>query len=234
MHDSILNAVIIPAVERGYFKKIEFTADPSDLEEGSESRLIKISQYFCQNRFKVLQVITKDPSIIRKIKEHCSDAIIIGGGHINSVEEAANFLDNHSDYIIIERLFARRPNLVKRYLKLFGKRLIVSIGDRNGFLASNKDIRTEEFASMLGETKVKNVLYVSDKNKLTGNINLKTFKKVRNIIRSGNVGYSGGISSLDHLKMLKSLGANFVVVGTALYTGTLNYQKAISLFKNEN
>lgn len=234
MHDLILNAVLIPAVEEEYFKKIKFTVGPSDLNEGSESRFIKISQYFYKNKFRVLQIITEDPSIIRKIKEYCSDAIIIGGGHINSIEEATNFLNNQSDYIIVERLFARKPSLIKSYLKLFGKHLIVSIGDKNGFLSYNENIRTEEFANMLGETRLKNVLYVSDKTKLTGFINLKMFKKVRDIMGSGNIGYSGGISSLDDLKMLKNLGANFVVVGTAFYTSSLNYRNAIKLFKDEN
>lgn len=234
MHDSILNAVVIPAVEEGYFKKIKFIIGPPDLNQGSRSRFIKISQYFYQNGFRVLQIITENPSIIRKIKEYCGEAIIIGGGHIGSIEEATNFLDNQSDYIIVGRLFARKPGLVKNYLKLFGKRLIVSIGDKNGLLAHNENIRTEGFAKRLEKLRLKNVLYMNDEARLTGNMNLKTFKKVRNIMRSSNIGYSGGVSSLNHLKMLKSLGANFVVVGTSLYTGLLNYRSAIELSKNEN
>jgi phosphoribosylformimino-5-aminoimidazole carboxamide ribotide isomerase len=38
---------------------------------------------------------------------------------------------------------------------------------------------------------------------------------------------AGGISSLNHLKMLKSLGAEGAIVGTALYTGDINLKKAL-------
>jgi len=40
---------------------------------------------------------------------------------------------------------------------------------------------------------------------------------------------AGGISSLNHLKMLKSLGAEGAVVGTALYTGDIDLKKALDI-----
>lgn len=234
MHKSLLNGALIPTVEEEYFNKINFPLDHVYLDNGKESYFLQIAQHFYKNKFRILQVITENPSVIEKIKEYCQDAKIIAGGHISSIKEAENFLNCQSDYIIIERLFAQKPSLVKSYFKLFGRHLIVSIGDKDGFLAGNKDIRTEEFAHLLGKLKVRNVLYVFHETNLSGGLNLEAFKKIRNIIGSSNVGYSGGISSLDDIEKLRNLGANFVVVGTALYTGSLNYRDATKLFKNEN
>ncbi len=39
---------------------------------------------------------------------------------------------------------------------------------------------------------------------------------------------SGGISSLNHLKMLKQLGAEGAIVGKALYTGDINLKQALA------
>ena len=39
---------------------------------------------------------------------------------------------------------------------------------------------------------------------------------------------SGGISSLIHLKMLKSLGVEGAIVGKALYTGDINLKQALA------
>ncbi len=39
---------------------------------------------------------------------------------------------------------------------------------------------------------------------------------------------SGGISSLNHLRMLKQLGAEAAIVGKALYTGDINLKQALA------
>ena len=38
---------------------------------------------------------------------------------------------------------------------------------------------------------------------------------------------SGGISSTDDIKEVRSLGAKGVVIGSAIYTGTLRYKDAL-------
>ena len=38
---------------------------------------------------------------------------------------------------------------------------------------------------------------------------------------------AGGISSLNHLKMLKQLGAEGAIIGRALYTGNINLKQAL-------
>jgi phosphoribosylformimino-5-aminoimidazole carboxamide ribotide isomerase len=39
---------------------------------------------------------------------------------------------------------------------------------------------------------------------------------------------SGGVSSLNHLRMLKSLGAEGAIVGKALYTGDIDLKQALA------
>jgi phosphoribosylformimino-5-aminoimidazole carboxamide ribotide isomerase len=39
---------------------------------------------------------------------------------------------------------------------------------------------------------------------------------------------AGGIATLNHLKMLKKLGAEGAIVGKALYTGDINLKQALA------
>ncbi|MFC2003603.1 HisA/HisF-related TIM barrel protein, partial [Chloroflexota bacterium] len=40
---------------------------------------------------------------------------------------------------------------------------------------------------------------------------------------------AGGISSLNHLKVLKKLGVEGAIVGKALYTGNINLKQALAI-----
>ena len=43
--------------------------------------------------------------------------------------------------------------------------------------------------------------------------------------------YSGGITSLDDLKVLYDLGTDYVVIGSALYKGVINFEDTIQFQK---
>jgi phosphoribosylformimino-5-aminoimidazole carboxamide ribotide isomerase len=43
--------------------------------------------------------------------------------------------------------------------------------------------------------------------------------------------YSGGITTLDDLKKLQNTGVNGVVVGSAIYKGNINFEKALQYEK---
>ncbi len=133
--DTQLKGIIIPCVEEEYFKifdsKIE-TIYPMFVKNKKESEFIRNAFYFFREGFRVLQIITDDCSVIKKIKKITGNTTIIGGGNINSVEKAVNFLNNQSDYIIVGKFFAKNPNLIKGWIKLFKQHLIVSIDDNKG------------------------------------------------------------------------------------------------------
>lgn len=230
-----LKGVVIPCVEEEYFKTLKFndkTLSLIDKEDKKGTDFIRIAEYFYQDGFKVLQVITENYSIIKNIKETCRNIKIVGGGNIDSIKTATEFLNNQSDYLVVGRLFTKSPNFIKSWVKLFGQRLIVSVDDRKGLLASNNNISTDTFAGLLVRNKVKNVIYVSDDTKLIGGVNLVGFKKVRSIIKNSVVIYSGGVSSLEDIKALKNAGADSIIVGTAFYSKRFNCSDARRVFSS--
>jgi len=230
-----LKGIVIPCVEEEYLKTLKFnekTPPIIDKEDKKGIDFIRIAEYFYQNGFRVLQVITENYLIIKKIKETCRNIKVVGGGNIDSIKTAIEYLNNQTDYLVIGRLFAESPNLIKSWVKLFGRRLIVSVDDRKGLLTGNTSFSTDVFAELLLKNKVKNVIYVSDDTKLIGGINLVGFKKVRSIIKDGVVIYSGGISSLEDIRVLKNAGANSIIVGTALYSKRFNCSDAMRVFSS--
>ncbi|MFH0749353.1 MAG: HisA/HisF-related TIM barrel protein [Candidatus Gottesmanbacteria bacterium] len=193
---------------------------------------LKPTLRFYKEGFEVLQVINRNSLIINELKEACPDIQIVSGGNINSIKKALKYFDRKSDYIVVGRFLAKNLDCIKDWINLFGQHLIISIDDKGGVLANNGRILTEDFAKLLAKNKVKNVVYVSENTKLVGKINLEGFKKIRHIIKNAVIIYSGGVSSLDDLRILKKAGADAVIIGTALYQKKFNYAEAKRVFGN--
>lgn len=231
--DKQLEGIVIPCVEEEYFEKLGIdVATFSSMvgKDRKESEFIRNAFYFFREGFRVLQIITDDCSVIKKIKKITDGLTIIGGGNINSVEKAINFLNNQSDYIIVGKFLAKNPTFVKEWTKIFKKRLIVSIDDNKGYLTGNKSLRVETYVKLLSENKVQNIIYVDEDTKLTGKISPNRFGMIKNIMKKGNVIYSGGVSSLQDVEVLKNRGADSVIVGSALYNGKMHYTDVKNIF----
>jgi phosphoribosylformimino-5-aminoimidazole carboxamide ribotide isomerase len=68
--------------------------------------------------------------------------------------------------------------------------------------------------------------------KRDGTLSEPNFDMMKRLIAETNVPVivAGGISRLEHLRRLKKLGAEGVIIGKALYTGDINLGEAIISF----
>ena len=207
---------LIGCIERQYLTKMD--------------DYLKPAIHFYKQGFEVLQVINKNSLIIKELKEICPNIQILAGGNINLLKKASKYLEGQSDYIVVGRFLAKNPDLIEDWVRLFGQHLIVSVDDKGGVLTNNGNVLTRDYAKLLVKNKVKNVIYVSENTKLVGGINLDGFKIVRDILKNAIVIYSGGVSSLDDLRILKKAGADSVIIGTALYNKKFKYEDAKEAF----
>lgn len=216
--NNILKNKLIPAVESVYFKN-------------EYNNIIRYSDYFFNKGADILQIISeKNGAEIKEVKKEHPELWIIGGGNINSIKKAYEYLSNQSDFLVVGRLFANKPNLIETWVKSFGSRLIISIDDKEGLLAGNDKISTDSYIEFLKRYNPKNVIYVSDNTKLVGGVNLNRFKTVRKKISNAVLIYSGGVSTLEDLKNLKKNGADAVIIGSALYNNSINLIEAKKVF----
>ncbi len=93
---------------------------------------------------------------------------------------------------------------------------------------TNNNRFTELMACLFNQLGVKRFIYtdISRDGTLT-EPNFAAFAELVTTIKLPIIA-AGGVSSLDHLRMLKQLGVEGAIVGKALYTGDINLKQAIA------
>jgi phosphoribosylformimino-5-aminoimidazole carboxamide ribotide isomerase len=135
--------------------------------------------------------------------------------------------------VILSTAAVEDPGLMEQACRKFGESIIVSIDAREGYISTHgwrqdTGLRAIEFAQFMVKVGVRRFIY-TDINR-DGTLTEPNFSAIAELINSIRppVIAAGGISSLNHLKMLKSLGAEGAIVGKALYTGDINLKEALA------
>jgi phosphoribosylformimino-5-aminoimidazole carboxamide ribotide isomerase len=156
------------------------------------------------------------------------------GGGIRDIETIHKLLKAGVERVILGTAAVEDPQLIKDACKRYRDTIIVGIDARNGFVATHgwrqpTEIRAATLARGMTPLGVKRFIYtdISRDGTLT-EPNFTAISEFMDTIRKPVIA-AGGISSLNHLKMLKSLGAEGAIVGTALYTGDIDLKKALDI-----
>jgi phosphoribosylformimino-5-aminoimidazole carboxamide ribotide isomerase len=156
------------------------------------------------------------------------------GGGIRNIETIHQLLKAGVERVILGTAAVEDPELVKEACRRFRDTIIVGIDARNGYVATHgwrqpTEIKAVTLARSMTPLGVKRFIYtdISRDGTLT-EPNFSAIAELIDTIRKPVIA-AGGISSLNHLKMLKSLGAEGAIVGTALYTGNIDLKKALDI-----
>ena len=135
--------------------------------------------------------------------------------------------------VILTTAAVEDPKLIEEACRKFSESIIVGIDVRQGHIAihgwrQETELMTVEFAQSMVKLGVKRFIYtdISRDGTLTEPNFVAIFELV-NTIRLPIIA-AGGISLLNHLKMLKSLGVEAAIIGKALYTGDINLKQALA------
>jgi len=155
----------------------------------------------------------------------------VGGGirHLGTIEQ---LLKTGIERVILGTAAVEEPRLVQEACSRFGDAIIIGIDTREGRVATHGwrleiDLEALEFARAMVKLGAKRFIYtdISRDGTLT-EPNFAALTELVDAIRLPVIA-AGGISSVLHLKMLKSLGAEGAIVGKALYTGDINLKQAL-------
>lgn len=154
------------------------------------------------------------------------------GGGIRNIKTMGAVLQAGVDRVILGTAAVEDSKLVQEACHNFGNSVIVGIDARDGYIAVrgwklDTDLKATEVAKSMMELGVKRLIYtdISRDGTLTEPNFSGTFEMVN--ATSLPVIAAGGISSLDHLKMLNKLGVEGAIIGKALYTGNINLKQAL-------
>lgn len=177
----------------------------------------------------------KNAPIIEKIVSTCREKgvrIQVGGG-IRSFEDASALLKLGVSRVILGTAALQNPELVKRLSNAFGSECItVALDAKNGKISikgwTEECAHTPvEMGRKFEELGAGSLLFTNiDTEGLMQGINPAPTKELVDSV-SIPVIASGGVSSLQDLKVLKKTRAAGVVIGSALYTGRFTLEAAI-------
>jgi len=176
---------------------------------------------------------------IKEIKKSISIPIQLGGG-IRNIERAKELLDIGIDRIILGTIAIENPELVSVLSKEYPKRIAVGIDAKEGMVATRgwvkrSEITSLELAKQLNELELAAIIStdISTDGTLEGP-NIQALREIAEVSINPVIA-SGGIGSINDLISLVDLeheGIEAIIVGRALYDGSIDLKEAIQTLKN--
>tara|TARA_Y100001968_G_C19355000_1_gene716687 strand:+ start:104 stop:874 length:771 start_codon:yes stop_codon:yes gene_type:complete len=180
-------------------------------------------------------------NVIKNIKESISIPIQVGGG-IRSFDRAKELFDIGIDRVILGTIAIENPGLVKILSQEYPKRVAVGIDAKDGMVATRgwlkkSKITSNELTKQLNDLELAAIIStdISTDGTLKGP-NVQALREIAEISTNPVIA-SGGIGSIADLISLGSLenqGIEAIIVGRALYDGSIDLKEAQLTLKNLN
>ena len=143
----------------------------------------------------------QNQEIILRIARETSLLVEAGGG-IRDMDTVAYYLQNGVSRVVLGSAALENPQLVKKAVEQYGSRVAVGIDAKNGMVSARgwlSDSQTD---------------YLSQLSQLRKRVSCRLTA-------------SGGIRSLEDLKVLDAANIEAAILGKALYTGAIDLTEAI-------
>lgn len=173
---------------------------------------------------------------IKDIVASVNIPIELGGG-IRSLEDIKLQLDRGVNRVILGSAAIKNRALVKEAIETFGtEKIVVGVDAKGGMVAIEgwlevTDTTALAFCKELERMGVQTVIYTDiAKDGMMQGPNIEETKKLVDETNLQIVA-SGGVSSLEDLKALEKIGVHGAIIGKAIYTGAIQLEEAVALFK---
>lgn len=160
------------------------------------------------------------------------------GGGIRSLDTVEMYLKNGISRVIIGSAAVKDPQLVKNAVKEYGDRIAVGIDAKNGFVATEgwletSDVLFTDLAKAMSDVGVKYIIFtdISKDGTLLG-VNAEQLDEI-NKCCNANIIASGGVKTIDDIRICKNLGLYGTICGKSIYSGTLDLREAVAEAEND-
>lgn len=157
--------------------------------------------------------------------------IEVGGG-IRTEERIRRYLDLGVDRCILGTIAVKDFAFTERMAQTYGEHIAVGVDARDGFVAVSgwKELsqkRGVDFCRRLRDAGVKTVIYTDiSRDGAEQGTNLDLYRELAGI-EGLDITASGGVSSIEELRELQTIGTKAAILGKALYTGRLDLKTVI-------
>ncbi|MEK6589563.1 MAG: 1-(5-phosphoribosyl)-5-[(5-phosphoribosylamino)methylideneamino]imidazole-4-carboxamide isomerase [Nitrospinota bacterium] len=241
--------LIIPAIDIKDGRCVRLFQGRMDQETVYSEDPVSVAKRWEDNGAELLHVVDlngavagvpKNKDIIGDIIKSVKIPVEVGGG-IRDMDTVNEYISIGTKKVIIGTVALENPEFVYEATKKFPQKIIVGIDAKNGNVAVRgwEDI-TKTSAYILAKSfegfGISDIIYtdISRDGTLSGpNIEaIKSFAESINIpvIASGGV---SNIRDIERLINLQKYGVKGVIIGKALYSGSVNLKEAIELCSHE-
>ncbi len=243
MSQSNKSMLIIPAVDLKNGKCVQLVQGKPGTEQIVIDDPVKVARQWESQGARLLHLINldgafgegkKNQEIIEKIVDEISIPIQLGGG-IRTRKDATDLLEKGIDKVILGTMAIENPENVTELAEEFGKdRIIVALDSKESKVVikgwtQKTDKTAPEFAKIFEEKGAGCILYTNvDVEGLMQGFKIEPALDLMEAVKIPVI-YSGGITSLNDLRLLKNSGIYGVVIGSALYKGKIDFKEALNL-----
>ena len=208
---------------------------------------VKIAKKFSEAGAKWIHVVDIDGAfkgksinqkVILDIKKNSKTKIQVGVG-IRSKESASFYLNNGIDRVVLGTIALENPKIIEQLCENYPGRIAVGIDAKKGMVATEgwsktSTIEVGKLSKLYENIGVSCIIFTDiEKDGLMEGVSLNQLK---NLLKNTklNVIASGGVSSLDDLKKLKSLEKENligVISGKAIYENKFSVNKAVEILE---
>jgi phosphoribosylformimino-5-aminoimidazole carboxamide ribotide isomerase len=174
--------------------------------------------------------------IINEITKALLIPVQLGGG-VRDIESVEKLLKLGVERVILGTAAVESPDLVAETCRRFRDSIIIGIDARDDSVAtrgwlSDTGRTAADLALSMVEYGARRFIY-TDINR-DGTLTEPNFSAISAMVETVKLPIiaAGGVSSLNHLKMLKKLGVEGAIVGKAIYTGDINLKQALADIEN--
>lgn len=156
------------------------------------------------------------------------------GGGIRNLETVEYYIQNGISRVILGSIALKNPSIVKDAVKEYGDKIAVGIDAKEEMVAvegwlDSSSVNYIDLAKEMANIGVKYIIFtdISKDGTLSG-VNAEQLKKL-SISVNANIIASGGVHTIEDIKICKEMNLYGTICGKSIYKGTLNLKEAISL-----
>ncbi|MFZ5753527.1 MAG: 1-(5-phosphoribosyl)-5-[(5-phosphoribosylamino)methylideneamino]imidazole-4-carboxamide isomerase [Bacillota bacterium] len=240
--------LVIPAIDLRDGRCVRLVQGQKGTETIYSDEPVEMAQLWEERGARRLHVVDLDGAftgtpqnleIVKQMVESVRIPIQLGGG-IRSLETVKKVLDAGVDRVILGTAAILSPELVCQCSKEFGDSILVGIDGRDGLVAiegweSTVEMTVEALALEIAKLGIKRVVFTDTRR--DGTLRGPNIEATKRLAQTSGLKViaSGGVSSLDDLRNLKSLkpfGVEGVIMGKALYNGTISLKEALEIMED--
>lgn len=174
--------------------------------------------------------------VVEAIIKEAQIDVELGGG-IRSLEKIEEVLNIGVKRVILGSIALKEPEIVIKAIKKFGSdKIVVGVDTKEFKVATNGWIESSNvdalaFSKLLEKNGVRYIIFtdISKDGTLSG-INVEQTKTlIDNTVI--NIIASGGVKSIEDLRKANEIGCEGIIIGKALYEGTIDLEAALKEFE---